>query len=82
MRGDAGDVFDIEIGAQFRRMMEGRIARLESDAAHDEAMLPRLENDDHIRRQMRLVAAQREMAMRIRRFLDQPGNRTDPMAAL
>ena len=66
---------EFEISIRFRRMMEERIARLESDAAHDEAMLWKLENSDHIRRQIRLVTAQREEAMRIRRFLDQSRTR-------
>lgn len=54
----------------FRRMIEGRIKRLESDAAFDEAMATRLENSDHIRRQMRLVCAQREEAERMKQFLN------------
>lgn len=58
-----------EISNRFRRIIEDRIGRLESDAASDEAMLWRLENRDHIRRQLRLVAAQREEAARMRRFL-------------
>lgn len=62
---------EFEIGIRFRRMMEERIVRLESNASGDEAMVDRLENGDHIRRQLRLVAAQREEALRVRRFLDQ-----------
>jgi len=62
---------EFEIGIRFRRMMEERIARLERNATGDEAMVERLENGDHIRRQLRLVAAQREEAQRVRRFLDQ-----------
>ena len=47
---------EFEISIRFRRMMEERIARLEADAASDEAMLEHLEAEDQIRRQMRLVA--------------------------
>ena len=75
--GKAGSiVHEFEIGSRFRRMMEERIARLELDAANDEAMLEHLENEDHIRRQMTLVAMQRQDAIRMRRFLDQSGTRT------
>jgi hypothetical protein len=63
-------VHEFEIGERFRRTMEARIALLESGAAHDEAMLECLDNEDHIRRQMRLVAVQRKEAERIRKFLD------------
>jgi len=66
---------EFAIGARFRCLMEARLARLESDASHDEAMIWQLEHGDHIRRQMRLVAVQREEAMRIRRFLEQSGSR-------
>ncbi len=59
-----------EISVRFRSMIEGRIARLEDDANLDEALLPFLENSDHIRRQRRLVEAQRTEARRMRRFLD------------
>lgn len=58
-----------EISMRFRQMMEQRISRLEADAASDEATLWQLENGDHIRRHLRLVAAQREEAARMRRFL-------------
>jgi hypothetical protein len=59
-----------EISARFRKMIEGRIARLEEDANQDEALLPHLENSDHARRQRRLIEAQRAEAMRMRRFLE------------
>jgi len=70
-----------EVSIRFRRMIERRIARLESDALFDEASAKRLENSDHIRRQLLLVAVQREEAGRMRRFLDhsdtrQPSSRT------
>jgi uncharacterized coiled-coil protein SlyX len=66
---------EFEIGIRFRRMMEERIARLETNAASDEATVEQLENRDHIRRQLRLVAAQRDEAERVRRFLNQCGVR-------
>jgi hypothetical protein len=59
-----------EISPRFRQTVEERIARLERDAANDEAQLGRLEDIDHIRRQMRLVAAERAEALRMRLFLD------------
>ena len=59
-----------EIGPRFRQTIEERIARLERDAAHDEAQLDRLDDIDHIRRQMRLVAVERAEALRLRLFLD------------
>jgi hypothetical protein len=59
-----------EISPRFRQTVEERIARLARDAANDEAQLDRLDDIDHIRRQMRLVAAQRSEALRMRIFLD------------
>lgn len=59
-----------EVSIRFRHMIERRIARLESDALFDEASATRLEDSDHIRRQMLLVAVQREEARRMRHFLD------------
>ena len=59
-----------EISIRFRTMIEQRIARLESDAARDERALAALENDDHLRRHMKLIAAQRKEADRMRRFLE------------
>jgi ribosome-associated translation inhibitor RaiA len=43
-----------EISPQFRRTIEERIARLERDAEHDEALVASLIDGDHIRRQTRL----------------------------
>ena len=60
----------IEVSARFRRFIEERVARLERDAAGDEAQICSLQNADHIRRQKLLVAAQLEEAMRMRRFLE------------
>jgi hypothetical protein len=64
-----------EISIRFQRMIERRIVRLESDAALDEAMAGLLENSDHIKRQMRLVAAERQEANRMRRFLERSSTR-------
>jgi ribosome-associated translation inhibitor RaiA len=59
-----------EISPRFRQTIEERIARLERDATHDEAQLDRLDDIDHVRRQMRLVAVERAEALRLRLFLD------------
>ena len=59
-----------EISPRFRATLEERIARLERDAAYDEAQLDRLNDIDHVRRQMRLVAVERAEALRMRIFLD------------
>jgi hypothetical protein len=64
-----------EISPRFRRTIEERIARLERDAEYDEAQVGRLENADHIRRQMRLVAVERAEALRMRLFLDRARTR-------
>jgi ribosome-associated translation inhibitor RaiA len=61
---------DIEISPRFRHTVEERIARLEKDAEIDEAQVAHLVDDDHIRRQMRLVAIQRAEALRMRLILD------------
>jgi hypothetical protein len=64
-----------EISPRFRRSMEERIARLEQGANYDEAQLPLLVDQDHVRRQLRLAAVQREEALRMRLFLDRAGTR-------
>ncbi len=72
-----------EISPRFRSTIEERIARLERDAAHDESLVATLEDGDHIRRQMRLVAMQRSEALRMRLFLDSSQARLPrPMIAL
>jgi ribosome-associated translation inhibitor RaiA len=77
----AQDVF--EISPRFRRRVEERIARLERDAVYDESQLEFLEDIDHIRRQMRLVAAERTEALRMRLFLDRSKTRLPrPIVAL
>jgi ribosome-associated translation inhibitor RaiA len=65
-----------EISPRFRRTVEERIARLEKDAEHDEAQVVLLQNSDHIRRQMRLVAIQRSEALRMRLFLNRSRTRS------
>ncbi len=68
-----------EISPNFRAMIEDRIVRLEQDATRDEAQISRLDDADHICRQMRLVAVQRAEALRMRLFLDRAGTRaTEP----
>ncbi len=64
-----------EISPRFRQSVEERIVRLERDARYDEAQLDRLDDIDHIRRQMRLVATQRAEALRMRIFLDRARTR-------
>ncbi len=64
-----------EISPRFRKMLEERIARLERDAVQDEAQLERLDEIDHIRRQIRLVSVQRAEALRMRIFLDRARTR-------
>jgi hypothetical protein len=59
-----------EISIRFRSIIEQRILRLEFDAARDELDANHLQNTDHIRRQMQLVAAQLEEANRMKRFLE------------
>ncbi len=72
-----------EISPRFRQTVEERVTRLERDADHDEAEMERLEDIDHIRRQMRLVATQRAEALRLRLFLDRARTRLPrPMIAL
>jgi uncharacterized coiled-coil protein SlyX len=64
-----------EISPRFRSTIEERIARLEKDAAFDEAQVANLIDGDHIRRQMRLVATERAEALRMRLFLDRAKSR-------
>lgn len=64
-----------EISPRFRRSMEARIARLERDADEDEVRLLLLNDEDHMRRQRKLVAAERAEALRMRLFLDKVGTR-------
>ncbi len=72
-----------EISPRFRQTIEERIARLERDANHDEAQMDLLNDIDHIRRQMRLVAVQRAEALRMRLFLDRARTRLPrPLIAL
>ena len=75
MTSDCAALDGFEISARFRSLIEARIARLEHNAKFDESTIALLENADHIRRQVRLVAAQRAEAMRMRQFLDRSGTR-------
>ena len=67
-----------EISPRFRRIIEERVVRLERDAQWDEEQIPQLQSSDHIRRQLRLVAAQRAEALRLRIFLDRARTRQTP----
>jgi hypothetical protein len=72
-----------EISPRFRQIVAERIARLERDADADEKFVARLADADHIRRQMRLVVAQRAEALKMRLFLDRAGARLPrPLIAL
>jgi len=83
MISDGGAQDGFEIGARFREMIEARIERLDRDAARDEMQVALLKDDDHIRRQMRLVAAQRTEALRMRLFLDRARTRdARPISAI
>lgn len=66
---------NFEISPRFRQTIQERIVRLERDANQDEAQMERLEDVDHIRRQMRLVATERAEALRLRLFLDRARTR-------
>jgi len=71
-----------EISPRFRRMIEERIERLERDAVTDELNSMSIENEDHMRRHLRLVAVQRAEALRMRLFLDKAGTRAqNPMVS-
>lgn len=72
-----------EISPRFRQSLEDRIARLERDADHDEAMLAGLQSEDHILRHKRLVSVQRTEALRMRLFLERSRQRLPrPLIAL
>lgn len=75
------DIF--EISPRFRSILEERIARLEKDAAVDEAQIPSLIDEDHVRRHLKLIAVQRAEALRMRLFLDRSQTRQSrPMIAI
>jgi ribosome-associated translation inhibitor RaiA len=72
-----------EISPRFRQSIQDRISRLEQDAERDEAFVAHLEDIDHVRRQMRLVAVERAEALRMRLFLDRARPRLPrPLIAL
>ena len=70
MKTDVRTSEGFEISPRFREMIEQRITRLERDAVFDEAQVERLKDDEHIRRQLRLVAVEKAEALRMRLFLD------------
>jgi hypothetical protein len=70
-----------EISPRFRQTVEERVVRLERDAAQDEANVMMLDDAEHIRRQLRLVATQRAEALRMRIFLDRARTRQPRTAA-
>lgn len=83
MFSPSAEQYGFEISLRFRQIIEDRIARLEHDAAFDEAQVAHLQNADHIRRQMRMVAIERAEALRMRLFLDRVRIRLPrPMIAL
>ena len=83
MNDQSGRSEVFEISPRFRQSMEERIARLESDADHDERMLANLISEDHRMRHRRLVAVQRTEALRMRMFLDRATPRLPrPLIAL
>ncbi len=83
MKVDCAASDGFEISPRFRQTVEERIERLEKDAAFDEAQVSLLEDGDHIRRHMSLVAMQRCEALRMRLFLDRAKTRMPrPMIAL
>lgn len=72
-----------EISPRFRRSIEERIARLEQGADFDEAQLQFLFDQDHLRRQRRLISLERQEALRMRLFLDRAATRLPrPLIAL
>lgn len=72
-----------EVSTRFRAMLEERIAKLEADALVDEALIPLLDNKDHVRRQTQLIEAQRVEAARMRRFLENARTRLpNPLIAM
>jgi hypothetical protein len=83
MNTNASELEIFEISPRFRQTLEKRIARLEEDAVWDEQMLATLTHQDHLRRQLRLVAVQRAEALRMRIFLDRARTRLPrPLIAL
>ena len=70
MTNQSATCVQFEISPRFRRTLEQRVLRLERDADFDEAQVTQLGDEDHIRRHLKLVAAERMEALRIRLFLD------------
>ncbi len=69
------DPRSFEISPRFRQSLIDRIERLERDADADEAAAMRLEDGGHLERHLKLVAAQRAEALRMRVFLDRAKTR-------
>jgi hypothetical protein len=59
----------IHVSQRFRLTLESAILDLEAGAAHDEQLLPLLQEPDHRRRQQLLVATQLDRAFRLRELL-------------
>jgi hypothetical protein len=57
------------VSERFRLTLEATILDLEASAAHDERILPLLDDPDHRRRQQLLVARQLDRAFRLRELL-------------
>lgn len=72
-----------EISPRFRQSMIDRIERLERDAAFDEEVAMTLVDPDHVERHLKLVAAQRAEALRMRVFIEKAKTRLPrPLIAL
>ena len=57
------------ISQRFHRAIQAKALTLEVDALRDELAACSIENADQLRRQMRLIQAQRDEAERLRDFL-------------
>ena len=75
MHDDSPVCESFQISPRFRTSVEERIARLERDASADELALDFLEDEDHIRRHLRLIVVQRSEALRMRLFLERSSTR-------
>ena len=76
-----GDVCEpYEIGLSFYRAVQAKALLLEVDALRDELAASSIDNPDQLRRQMRLIQAQRDEAERLRDFLTRTTVRGVPQA--
>ena len=72
-----------EISPRFRQSLVDRAERLERDAELDEEMAMQLVDAGHLERHLKLVAAQRAEALRMRVFLERAKTRLPrPLIAL